>query len=402
MKLGVLILLVCAALTAALVFSILVVHEVQAVRERLDRLYDESVRDRLAAYLVGATDLQPDAPKGKRGRRRMRTLLVDLRMNLKGEAVERARDLFLRYGLGDEAAVSFGSRSPVRRAAAAETLGAMGVKRGVDALRSGLRDRHPFVRVACAYALADLGATEALPEIVEALQNEEPGRLIDVLLVFGASASGFAGDRMLESRSAEALAGGAVVLGELGALKSVPALTSHLNSPDDSVVKACAVALGKIGDPVACEPIGSVLLDRSRAADVRVCAASALALLDDPHGARALVRSLCESDWSVRDAAAEGLVCLGDAGMNAVARDLWLIDERGVAHFVGMLDTAGALDEAIVRAVRSEFAWVEILVRACRSGVCAGLERAARCSGPAWAFAVTVLAEFAPRRVGSA
>jgi HEAT repeat protein len=322
-----------------------------ARRER----YRGRVSEQLAAYAVGASDETPPQPRGTLEQRVVHEELARLAPHLKGDAHELLGSLFTRYGLIDSARRDVSSDHPLAAIRAAELIGIMGAADCEALLRAQLRSEEPLVRLACARALADLGSAAAIPEIVAALWGDggNERELGEILHSFGASAEPFLCERLRDAGTARERRLAAVALGEIHATSAVPELIEALSEWDDELCARAARALGAIGDTAATRQL-IVLLERPRTWFVRVAAATALGMLDDPRGAPALARALDHSNWAVRNAAARALVELGAIGLEAVLERTDRLAPSGIAHYAGLLDVADRLEDVIARAATGE------------------------------------------------
>ena len=139
--------------------------------------YHSVVRDHLTAYVVGARDDPPRPPDGRFEQRVLRRDLVALLPSVKGEAATRVAEVFAGCGLVDVARRDLDARDSLTRIRAANALGAFRVRDAEPSLIARLRHHDPLLRMACARALAELGAVDDLPEIMAALAevDAEPG-----------------------------------------------------------------------------------------------------------------------------------------------------------------------------------------------------------------------------------
>src|SRR6516162_4297201 len=149
--------------------------------------YERVVRDHLTAFVVGARDDPPRPPNGRLEQRVLRRDLVALLPSVKGEAATRVAEVFAASGLVEVAHRDLDARSSLTRIRAAEALGAMRVRDAKPWLVARLHHHDPLLRLACARALAELGAVDELPEIVAELQEvgADPGDVVEVMVAFG-------------------------------------------------------------------------------------------------------------------------------------------------------------------------------------------------------------------------
>jgi len=305
----------------------------------------------------------------------------DLRVlasELRGDASDRLTRLFDDYDLADAAYRDLDSRSSVRRIQAADALGAMRIRSAVPQLREHLRREDSPARVACARALAEIGDVAALPEVLEALGEADapPGDIADVLLRFGTPGTPYLRTVLEDSPDPAPRRLAAVTLGEIGAAAAIPELAAALHSTDDELVASAVRSLGKIGDVRTIDSLVE-LLRADKAWFVQVAAARAIAALDVPGAAHALVELLEAEEWDVRNAAAEALAKMGEAGFRAVLRDLDPLSDRAVAHYAGVLDMLDELGPVIVRAAGGDREAGRFVERILAAGVRARLEEAA-------------------------
>lgn len=345
-----------------------------AVARRRLRRYRDVIGDHLFAYVVDAREDPPPPPNGRFEQRVLRRDLVGLMPSVKGEAADRVAELFVGCGLDDLARRDLGSRDSLTRIRAAEALGVMRVGKAKPWLVEQLCSHDPLLRLACARALADLGAVDALPEIMAALDdaNAQPGDIQDVLLGFGPGGVPFLRQLLATgSQSERRLA--VITLGHIGSHLALGDLRAVLTDPDDELVASAARALGALGDSSATNSLIE-LLGSTRLWFVRVAAASALGALEVPAAAPALVRALNAMEWDLRNAAARSLVALDADGFEAVVAATDSITSQGFAHFAGLLDVAGRLDAIVGGAAKGDHDRDLFVRRASEVGVRARLE----------------------------
>ena len=137
----------------------------------------------------------------------------------------------------------------------------------VPALSVCLADPYEGVRVECARVLTAIGAIEAVPAFLTALQEPNP----DELLIMAAGFLGNHGGGQTDVEVIPALArivgrwnhlarpAAARALGQLGDLRAVPALLGTLDLYDSGVPPAVIDALGVLGGPDAVERLVEVV-----------------------------------------------------------------------------------------------------------------------------------------------
>jgi HEAT repeat protein len=383
--------LVLLNLVTAVTVRVLVIY--RRLRERSTRTRMR-MREGVAMFAVEITDELPRALTSFE-RRLLRESLLETAHELSGSALERLVTAFAARGFIAEAERSLRSRLLLHRVRGAEIIGELGGLDSVPALRKGLRDGEPLVRFACAHALTRVGAEGLLDEVLAALSEGETvfsqGALAEVLLDSGPDSVTELRTLLGDPRHPRRRRLIVVVLGELRAFDAVPELVAALLDPDDEMCARACHALGKIGDPDSGEPLAAVAMDGGRPWFVRTAAAGACGEIGDPRTADALVDVLDSEEWYPRNAAAAALVRLGDAGLAAVCSRVNSLEPESVAHYWGLLDAAGATEEAIVRAARGERRVRRFVSAAARAGVTARLEELAERETESGRYAAMVL-----------
>jgi HEAT repeat protein len=375
--------------TVALTVSVRISSGV--ARRRLGR-YRDVVGGHLFAYVADTREDRPPPPHGRFQQRVLRRDLVALMPSVKGEAAERVADLFVGYGLEEVARRDLGSRDSLTRIRAAEALGVMRVADAKPWLEEQLAHHDPLLRLACARALADLGAVDAMPAVMLALNQvgAQTGDVEEVLLAFGPGGVPFLRRLLvMGSRSERRLA--VVTLGHIGSHVALGDLRAALSDGDDELVASAARALGELGDSSITDSLVE-LLGGARPWFVRVAAASALGALEAPAAAPALTDALNAEEWDLRNAAARSLVLLDDKGLTAVVAAGDSLSDQGFAHFAGLLDVAGRLDAIVGGAADGDHDRDRFVRRASEVGVCARLEGLAAGSKHVNRYAAGVLA----------
>lgn len=199
------------------------------------------------------------------------------------------------------------------RSAAATALLHVGDAQSLDALIGALKSSDEFVRLSAVKALARIGGRRAAHAVASMLRDDDPAvhqETLKAIAALGWRPSSPAerawlvvGQREWEEaiklggiavpalgvaldRAAKKGGGGWVVgveaaraLGEIGEKSGVPALVRHLSMGDDPLVKTIALALGRIGDTQAIEPLLGALGRRN--AEVRAMVLAALVSFGD-------------------------------------------------------------------------------------------------------------------------
>lgn len=210
----------------------------------------------------------------------------------------------------------------VERAALLKALARLGAQTTVPLLSAAFNDvaEDPFVRGAAAFGLGVLGARQALPGLLSALDNQEEALQVGAL--------------------------GAIV--RLNDPRAVPALTALLNSSTASVAvrAAAAGALGALGDETV--PALAAVLDGAPEPDLRQAALEALAAVGGKRAGAAVLTFVSSGFLSQCDPA----VC-GNLALSALAA-LVKLGEADVA-----LQLFNAAFDALKPALPFVFAFAE-------------------------------------------
>jgi HEAT repeat protein len=383
----------CAAGAVCVTLGVLIIVRVStAIASWRVARYRSVVRDHLTAFVAGARDDPPPPPRGRFEQRVLRRDLVALLPSVKGEAATRVAEVFAASGLVEVAHRDLDARNSLTRIRAADALGVLRVRDAKPWLVARLHHQDPLLGLACARALAELGAVDELPQIMAALEEAgtDPGDVVEVMLAFGPPGVPFLTDMLVAGSPSERRLA-AVALGHIGSRHARPELSRALDEPDDELVADAARALGQLGD-IRATPALIALLRDSRPWFIRVAAAAALGALEDRAAAPALVEKLDAEEWDLRNAAARSLVALDSDGLDAVITAVDTISDRGVAHFAGLVDVAGRMESIVWRASGGDSACDRFVRRACVAGVHGRLDELAEGSREVGRYAASVLA----------
>ncbi|NIJ10850.1 HEAT repeat protein [Saccharomonospora amisosensis] len=252
---------------------------------------------------------------------------------LRGESRDSLIRVFEGRGVAKRAMRQVRSRSAVRRASAAEVLGAMRRREALAPLCVLLDDPAPEVRVVAARALGRIGEMAAVGPLVASLDRAGPPQQViaHALLGLGQEAERPMLDT-LATTGPHARATVVEVLGLSRALRSVPALVELLWQDPVLEVRVRVVrALGRIGSRAALSPLLAAT-ERGEATPLRTVAARALGDLGDPFAAPRLVELLSERVHQIAHNAAESLLELGEAGRAGLREAVGLGVEPAMGH----------------------------------------------------------------------
>jgi HEAT repeat protein len=297
---------VLAAVVAVLGAALVAVRTVRTVRRRKLAALAAGPRRALLNFVAdnghdGGHDLVaiPD-----HAWRAVEPAALSLLGKLRGEAHLALVSVFLRRGAARTALGALHSRSPVRRARAAQLLGDLELRQAVPELCRLLTDRHEEVRVVAVRALGRIGDPAAAWRLIASLDRPDP---VPSLLATQA-------------------------LAQLGPDAELT-LSAALDHPQARVRAVCLNALGQLGAAGAVQRVARVLREDT-VLDVRIAAAAtlgklgtrsaldpltrALGELGSPAAVPALAALLDDDAYRVAHEAAQALRRLGPKGLAAL------------------------------------------------------------------------------------
>jgi HEAT repeat protein len=332
------------ALTVLLVLLLFLTVARKALRAAADRRRERLeaiVRPSLLQYLAAEN---PDPAEldvaGRAAGRSLDVLAAGLLPKLRGED----RDALTRV-LSDRGTIARARRrtrlpGAVRRARAAELLGAAGDVEARPDLHRLLVDSNADVRAAAARALGKLGDTDSVPALLEVLDGPRhvPAGIVTMaLLHMGPGATSALRVGLEPDRPAPVREVAAELLGRLGGSEATDELVGVLaHDPDLQTRIAAAGALGRIGLPRSIDPLIAALSAEQPGA-LREAAAGALGTIGGEAAIAALDQALRGAEHGLARSCAEALVTCGG---NAIARLELIADEGGL----GSAEARGALD----------------------------------------------------------
>jgi HEAT repeat protein len=249
----------------------------------------------------------------------LRTMLLRLALDLRGDEARVIADLYRTLGFLDDELRALGALRARRRAAAAANLATLRMPRIQRHLVRALDDRDRRVRIALVQAIGEVGDRDAVLALVRRLGERSPtvvrqveqvlierGREVVPELVAYAAAS-----RSLRGRRAAV-----EVLGLLRAPLAADLLLGLVRHADRELRIRAVKAAAAIGDPRFLGPFHELLGDPSWV--VRCQAAKGLGTLGSPTSVALLRGALGDAHWWVRFYAAVALAELGDPGHAAL------------------------------------------------------------------------------------
>jgi HEAT repeat protein len=317
-------LIAISGLLALLSLATALRKSLRAGHQRRQARIERALRPRLLAYLA---EDDPDpaelALHGRAAGRSLDALATGLLRKLRGEDRRVLTTLLEASGQIDRARRDTRRPGPVRRARAAELLGAAGAADALPDLTRLLRDRDPDVRAAAARALGKLGHPQAASSLLATLGAERPvpaGVVSIALLHLGPACAPALRDGLDIGNGPHVRTLAAELLGRLGAIEAADRLIEAVDSdPFPAVRAAAARALGRAGVPRAAAPLERALA-RDPAAEVRRAAAWALGELGGGAAVDGLAAALSSGDHALAREAARSLLSCGPAGRSLLER----------------------------------------------------------------------------------
>jgi hypothetical protein len=257
--------------------------------------------------------------------------VTDLLLKVRGETKASVVALLQRRGTLARALRETASGSAVRRARAAEVLGAAGRRTALPELLPLLRDPDPDVRQVAARALGRIRAPAAARPLLEALAGDRPipPRIVATAVTGIGPAAYPALEASLREGAELERAIAAEICGLTGALPTVPALVRIvLDDPAIEVRIRAARALGRIGAPAALQPL-LLAVDDENPLPLRVVAAKALGELGSNEAVPVLARLAVDPAHRLAANAASALTRCGAKGKRALRA---MVDQPDGAH----------------------------------------------------------------------
>jgi HEAT repeat protein len=317
-----LLILVLAAVVAVTGIAIIGVRVVRRVRQRRRAALAAGPRRALLSFVSdngeeGGDDLVAIPDDAWRA---AEPGALSLLGKLRGEAHLALVSVFLRRGAARRALADLRSRSPVRRARAAQILGDLELRQAVPELCRLLTDRHSEVRVVAVRALGRIGDPTAAWRLIAGLDQPDPAPSLLVthtLVQLGPEAE-VTLSAALDHPQARVRVVCLEALGLLGATGSVDRVARVLREDGSLDVRvAAAASLGRLGTRSALEPL-TTALNPARPTALRAAAARALGDLGAPAAVAALAPLLGDDAYRVAHEAAHALRRLGPRGLDAL------------------------------------------------------------------------------------
>lgn len=252
-----------------------------------------------------------------------RDLLLQLAMDLRGEAADAVVALYDHLGLLDADRRGLTAWRWIHRAGAAGRLGVLRASAALPDLLNALTDLEPQVRQVAVWAVGQVGDRAALEGLVPLLGDPNAvvaARTEEILAERGREVQ----DVILAYAERPVTRGGLLaalqLIGWLRVSAAVPLLLRLMDSTDAEVRVKAVKAGAATGDPRLLEMLHLLLRDSQW--EVRCQAAKALSVLGCPASRPHLETALHDSQWWVRFYAATALAEIGPEGETALRNAL--------------------------------------------------------------------------------
>jgi HEAT repeat protein len=328
----------------ALVVFIVLTKVLRTRRERQVARHVAPYRDDMLAVCAAedpdGTHLARLVAVRGQGRGPLDEALTRLLGKVRGAPAEQLAEVLHSHGAVERALADLHHRSALRRAHAVQLLGLCRVERALPQLVEALQDHAPEVRSSAAHALGLLGDPAAAGAVLDAVGADRPipaGPAADALEGMGIGIieplqAAFADPSATTRTVAAFLSGDGTFLRTTSALHGLLA-----DDPDITVRETAATALGQLGRSSEVE----VLARHTRAdqpTPLRRACAIALGALGDPAAVPTLRDLLCDDDPRLAELAGHALVRLGPIGVAA-------LDEAGSTPPVATARAIAVLQE---------------------------------------------------------
>lgn len=307
-------------LSVILLLVITVVHWQTDRHQKHTATFDQSIHPIIVSYLDGHTTEQAAIEAMRKDPTNALCLLIHLFQKLEPNKRPRLQPLFAALIVIDDEISALESHNVKRRLLATERLGYLKTETSAMALLQSLDDEIPAIRLSAARSLAAHGKTDAieqillaldLPEelddlrVVEAISHYGPSAAPTLLAVLEDTTGKYSNDTIIVASR---------VLGMLQTPEAVQPLISLLHNTEPSVRLNAAQALGELGNPEAISSLAALANDPEW--EVRSKAMEAIGALHADRQIPVLSRALCDPSWWVRSSAAQALHSLGQPGIN--------------------------------------------------------------------------------------
>jgi HEAT repeat protein len=256
---------------------------------------------------------------GRFDRKLVRSILLGLALDLRGETAEAIAALYRELGFLESDFAQLQSGRATARATAAGNLGLIHSPGAVPALLEAFNDPDVRVRQAAVWAVGQVGGQAALHALVRLLGDPSRAvahRALEVLASRGPEVVSAILAYAANTRSRGGRLAAIELLGLLRIGSASPLLLEFMRSPDPEIRVKSVKAAAAIGDPRFLEAMHQRLEDSSWV--VRCQAAKGLSHLGSPASVPLLSTALRDRHWWVRFYAATALSGCGPEGETAL------------------------------------------------------------------------------------
>lgn len=254
-----------------------------------------------------------------RDKRTVKGILLQQSEQLRGEDKNHMTEVFEQLGYVREDVKSLRSRRWWRRLEAAVNLGNMHSYKSVEPLVRAVIDPIEDVRLAAVRSLGQLGETQGLGILLDAMEDEglwTGSRIMEILIGMGSDIAPEIVSRLSPTNGVRSRKLYAELSGHLRMFQALESLSGLATDEDSEVRRVVAEALGRLGHYSSIETL--LVLSKDEFSVVRACAVTALGELGAIETVDHLSARLSDVDWQVRRNAAASLAILGDAGERAL------------------------------------------------------------------------------------
>ena len=268
-------------------------------------------------------DVSTLARLGRFDRRLVRSILLGLALDLRGDTGEALMDVYRQLGFLQQDLRALRSWRATRRAGAAADLGVIRAREATAKLLQAVHDRDVRVRQAAVWAVGQAGSAETLTGLVRVLGDKNllvAHRAQEVLAERGREVTSailsYAGTTASRAGRLAAIE----LIGWLRITTAAELLSTFTTDMDPEIRVKSVKAAAAIGDPRFLEVFHARLEDPSW--PVRCQAAKGLSAFGSPASIPPLAKALRDRQWWVRFYAATGLAEVGAAGEEALSEAL--------------------------------------------------------------------------------
>ena len=281
----------------------------------------EPALSRLVYGVVQTSPVDPSAFRrlSRFDRRLVRSILLGLALDLKGDIGDAIAELYRALGFLRKDLQRLRSRRATVRAGAAADLGIIHLPDSIPPLVHALADSDVRVRQAAVWAIGQVGTASALTGLVRLLGDPSlvvSHRAQEVLAERGREVADAIVSYAASSSSRRGRLSAIELIGWLRITAASDLLLVNMSDLDPEIRVKSVKAAAAIGDPRFLEPFHGLLADHRW--EVRCQVAKGLSLFGSPASVPRLTAALRDRHWWVSFYAATALAEVGDSGEEAL------------------------------------------------------------------------------------